>query len=158
MSVPSRRSLDVDEVGEATVVTFTGDRILDERNTRAIGEQLFNLVDELGPKQILLNFANVASLSSAALGLIVTLNKKVKASGGHLALCNLAPQIAELLAIAKLVRSEDDPDAGLAGVASRLKPPKPSGGAQGRCVRRRPNRREPRPRFLVLGSKIRIDS
>jgi hypothetical protein len=87
-------------------------------------------VDELGRKQLLLNFGNVEYLSSPVLGIIATLNKKVKAAGGRLITCNLDPQISELLKRSDLAGDEDDPDEGLGGVISRLKPPKLSPAGQ----------------------------
>src|SRR6266853_1975158 len=84
---PKRRRLEVEDIGEVTVVNFTDKKILDEQNIQVIGEQLFSLVDELGRRKILLNFSNVEYLSSAALGKFITLNKKVQASGGKLVLC-----------------------------------------------------------------------
>jgi anti-sigma B factor antagonist len=125
MSVPSRRRLEVEMLGDVTIVNFLDKRILDEQSVQAIGEQLFSLVDELGRKKLLLNFGNVEYLSSPVLGIIATLNKKVKAAGGRLIACNLDAQIDELLKRSDLAGDEDDPDEGLGGVESRLKPPKP---------------------------------
>jgi anti-sigma B factor antagonist len=51
---------------------------------------------------VLLNFVDVEFLSSAALGKLITLDKKVKAAGGKLKLCNIRPQIYEVFAITKL--------------------------------------------------------
>jgi anti-sigma B factor antagonist len=59
-------------------------------------------VDDLGKKKLLLNFANVEYLSSAALGKLMTLNKKVKAAGGELRLANIKPEIKEVFSITKL--------------------------------------------------------
>jgi anti-sigma B factor antagonist len=101
-SQPQRRRLSVEDVGEVTVVNFTDRKILDEQNIQLIGEQLFSLVDEAGRRKILLNFANVEYLSSAALGKLITLNKKVQAAGGRLILCNIDPQIYEVFEITKL--------------------------------------------------------
>src|SRR5437660_9732934 len=86
---PRRRRLEVEDIGDVTVVNFTDKKILDEQNIQIIGEQLFSLVDELGRRKILLNFGNVEYLSSAALGKFITLNKKVNAAGGRLILCNI---------------------------------------------------------------------
>ena len=97
-----RRRLEVEDIGEVTVVNFTDRKILDEQNIQVIGEQLFSLVDESGRKKILLNFGNVEYLSSAALGKLITLNKKVQGVGGKLILCNIAPQIYEVFEITKL--------------------------------------------------------
>src|SRR5438067_942059 len=99
---PRRRRLEVEDIGDVTVVSFTDRKILDEQNIQVIGEQLFSLVDELGRKKLLLNFGNVEYLSSAALGKFITLNKKVNAAGGRLILCNIDPQIYEVFEITKL--------------------------------------------------------
>src|ERR1700736_2732654 len=103
MSSPPRgRRLGVKDIGDVTVVNFTDRKILDEQNIQIIGEQLFSLVDEAGRRKILLNFGNVEYLSSAALGKLITLNKKLQAAGGRLILCNIDPQIYEVFEITKL--------------------------------------------------------
>ena len=101
-SPPRRRRLEVEDIGDVTVVNFTDRKILDEQNIQVIGEQLFSLVDEAGRKKVLLNFGNVEYLSSAALGKLITLNKKLQAVGGKLILCNIDPQIYEVFEITKL--------------------------------------------------------
>lgn len=101
-SQPRRRRLEVEDIGDVTVVNFTDRKILDEQNIQIIGEQLFSLVDEAGRRKILLNFGNVEYLSSAALGKLITLNKKLQAAGGRLILCNIDPQIYEVFEITKL--------------------------------------------------------
>jgi len=97
-----RRRLEVEDIGEITVVNFIDKKILDEQNIQKIGEDLFSLVDELGRRKILLNFSNVEYLSSAALGKLITLNKKLQQAGGRLILCNIDPQIYEVFEITKL--------------------------------------------------------
>jgi anti-sigma B factor antagonist len=99
---PRRRRLEVEDIGDVTVVNFTDKKILDEQNIQVIGEQLFSLVDELGRRKLLLNFGNVEYLSSAALGKFITLNKKLQAVNGRLILCNIDPQIYEVFEITKL--------------------------------------------------------
>ena len=101
-SQPRRRRLEVEHIGDVTVVNFVDRKILDEQNIQVIGEQLFGLVDQEHVKKMLLNFGNVEYLSSAALGKLITLNKKVAAAGGRLVLCNIDPQIYEVFEITKL--------------------------------------------------------
>src|SRR5277367_4205894 len=103
-SQPRRRRLEVLEEGDVTVVNFIDRKILDEQNIQKIGEDLFELVDNLGRKKILLNFSNVEYLSSAALGKFITLNKKVQAASGKLILCNISDDIQEVFEITKLNR------------------------------------------------------
>ena len=101
MSTGTRR-LDIEEVGDVTVAKFTDKKILDEGNIQIIGNQLFGMVDTDGRKKIVLDFINVEYLSSAALGKLITLDKKVKAAKGKLRLCNIRPDIYEVFAITRL--------------------------------------------------------
>ncbi len=98
----ARRRLELEEIGDVTVVNFVDRKILDEQNIQIIGEQLFNLVEEQGKRKILLNFGNVEYLSSAALGKLITLNKKAQEAKGRLILCNIDPQIHEVFEITRL--------------------------------------------------------
>jgi len=99
---PRRRRLEVEDIGDVTVVNFVDKRILDEQNIQIIGEQLFSLVDEVGRRKLLLNFGNVEFLSSAALGKLIALHKKLQAVGGRLILCNIDPEIYEVFEITRL--------------------------------------------------------
>ena len=53
---------------------------------------------------LLLNFESVEYLSSAALGKLITLNKRIKEENGELKLCNIIPEIYEVFRITKLNR------------------------------------------------------
>ena len=99
---PRRRRLEWEDLGDVTVVTFTDKKILDEQTIQVIGEQLTSLVEEVGRKKLLLNFGHVELLSSAALGKLVTLNRKIKDAGGKLVLCRINPNIYEVFEITKL--------------------------------------------------------
>ena len=111
----SHRRLQVSEVGEVTVVRFIDRKILDEANIQELGQELFQLVEDDNRKSLLLNFSSVEFLSSAALGKLITLDKKVKAHAGKLKLSNIRPEIYEVFAITKLNKlfdiKEDEADA-----------------------------------------------
>src|SRR5262249_8666465 len=96
------RRLDIEEVNDVTVARFTDKKILDESNIQIIGNQLFNLVDEDHRQKIVLDFTNVEYLSSAALGKLITMDKKVKAAGGKLRLCSIRSDIKEVFKITRL--------------------------------------------------------
>lgn len=102
MSSGSHRKLDIEDIGDVCVARFMDKKILDETNIQIIGNQLFGLVDEDGKQKVVLDFANVEYLSSAALGKLITMDKKVKAAKGKLRLCNVRPEIYEVFAITKL--------------------------------------------------------
>src|SRR5262245_65958006 len=114
----SNRRLDVEEVNDVTVARFTDKKILDESNIQIIGNQLFSLVDDDHRDKIILDFTNVEYLSSAALGKLITMDKKVKASGGKLRLCSIRSDILEVFKITrldKLCTVEDNREKALEG-------------------------------------------
>lgn len=119
MASGSNRRIDIEEVGDVTVAKFVDKKILDETNIQIIGNQLFGLVDEDGRKKIILDFSNVEYLSSAALGKLITMDKKVKAAKGVLRLCSVRPEIYEVFAITKLnklFKMFDDQEQALEGL------------------------------------------
>jgi anti-sigma B factor antagonist len=97
-----RRRLEIEVIGEVTIVGFIDRKMLNEQNIQVIGDQLSSLVDEQGRNKLLLNFSNVEYMSSAVLGKLITLNKKVLAAGGKLVLCAIDPKIQEVFEITKL--------------------------------------------------------
>ena len=101
MSKPDRR-IDIEEISGVTVARLLEKKILDEANIQELGQELFQLVEEENRKSLLLNFSSVEFLSSAALGKLITLDKKVKTNGGRLKLSNIRPEIYEVFAITKL--------------------------------------------------------
>lgn len=87
---------------DVTQVEFVDRNILDEANIQQIGEEISSLIDSATSPKLLINFANVDHLSSAALGTLITINNKMKARKGQLRLANIDPQIYEVFKITKL--------------------------------------------------------
>ena len=110
-----KQRLSVSEVGDVTVVRFVDQKILDEAKIQQLGQELFELVETDGCGKIRLNFTSVEFISSAALGKLITLDKKVNSQGGALKLSNIRPEIYEVFAITKLNKlfdiKEDEVDA-----------------------------------------------
>ena len=73
-----QRRIQTSEVGGVTLVNFVDRKILDAANIQELGEELFNLVEQDGYKNVLLDFSNVEFLSSAALNKLIILDKKIK--------------------------------------------------------------------------------
>ncbi len=101
------RRLDVSKVGDVTVVHFRDHKIVEDINIQELGQEMFRLIEVDGCERLLLDFASVEFLSSAALGKLITLDKKMKAHGGVLKLSNIRPEIYEVFAITKLNRLFD---------------------------------------------------
>ena len=106
----AHRRLEVSEVGDVTVVRFVDRKILDEASIQELGSELFQLVEQENRGKLVLNFTKVDFLSSAALGKLITLDKKVKARSGKLKLSNIRPEIYEVFAITKLNKLFDIKD------------------------------------------------
>ena len=96
--------LEVDDVGDITVVNFTESKILDEQKIQIMGEQLYGLVNEMNRRKILLNFINVKYFPAAALAKLIALERKIKDVGGKLILCNIYPEIYEIFEITRINR------------------------------------------------------
>ena len=88
--------LRVSKIDEITQVEFI------DRNIQAISDEISGLIETESTPQILINFANVDHLSSAALGALITINNKTKEKGGTLRLANIDPQIYEVFVITRL--------------------------------------------------------
>lgn len=98
----SDQRLDIDEIGSVTVARFIDKKILDEANIELVGRELFALVDSDRRVQIVLDFNLVEYLSSAALGKLITMHKKVLSAGGKLRLCNIHKDILEVFQLTRL--------------------------------------------------------
>ena len=94
--------LNVTTERNVTVVEITDRKILDEVNIAQIGEQLNSLAAEGESPKMVLDFAGVSHMSSSALGMLITLHKRVRERGGQLRLCNIQPGIYEVFVITRL--------------------------------------------------------
>ena len=84
------------------IVEFADRKILDELCISEIREELSKLVAGTKGIKLLLSFKNVEHLSSAALGVLITLNKQVADHNGSLKLSDITPQIYEVFKITRL--------------------------------------------------------
>lgn len=97
-----RSRLTIAERNGVSVVHFEDRKILEEIFIAEIGEELTRLVDAKPTVKLLLSFKNVDHLSSAALGMLITLNKQVGEKNGRLRLSDISPQIYEVFKITRL--------------------------------------------------------
>lgn len=116
--MPEYQRIKLSEIGDVTVVRFVDRRILDEAIIQDLGAELFSLVETEKRESLLLSFENVEFLSSAALGKLITLDRKVKAHGGKLKLTSIRPEIYEVFTITKLDQLFDIKDNEASGLAA----------------------------------------
>lgn len=102
MSDEQQPKLRILQRGKIRVVEFEDRKILEDIVISQIGVQLSELVDEQPEPRLVLDFKKVEHLSSAALGVLITLDKQVNERQGKLALANIQPQIYEVFRITRL--------------------------------------------------------
>ena len=86
-----------------TVVEFLTDSLMNPLELEGIGQSLYRLVDEQKRHKLLVDFSKVKYLSSQAVGIVLTLNKKLAQSpDSSLILCGVGPQLLQLLKITRL--------------------------------------------------------
>ena len=97
-------NITVHQAGNVSVVELADRKILDEPVINEIGERLRELAATGPSPRLLIDFKNVEHLSSAALGVLITLNRQVGDQQGQLVLANIHPQIYEVFKITRLNR------------------------------------------------------
>lgn len=100
-----RPRISVEYEENATIVTFTEEKILEDAEIRSLQESVLSVVDQEGATNLILDFKNVRFLSSAVLGVLIRVSKKVHEQGGHLRLCHIAPKIHEIFRITRLTEA-----------------------------------------------------
>lgn len=86
-----------------TIVNFTTESLMNPLELEAIGQAIYQLVDTTKPDKLLLDFHRVKYLSSQAVGIILTVNKKIsQKKGASLTLCGVGPALLQLLKITRL--------------------------------------------------------
>ncbi|HEV3259396.1 MAG TPA: STAS domain-containing protein [Gemmataceae bacterium] len=95
--------LRVRSTDQVTTVHFTGARVvIDEASAPALFQQLSDLARAVRPGQLVLDFGNVAYLSTVMLATLVRLHKILETAGGRLVLCNLSPDISKVFEVTRL--------------------------------------------------------
>lgn len=94
--------LRVRRLEDVVQIEFLDRNILDEANIQQIGEEVGSLVESIDRPKLLISFKDVDHLSSAALGTLITISKRVEGRAGQLRLANIDPQIYEVFKITKL--------------------------------------------------------
>jgi anti-anti-sigma factor len=89
---------------DVTIVTFNDERIVDEEQIRELQESFKAVIEKNDGKKLILNFANVRFMTSAFLGLLVRVHKKLCEQGGRLRLSNLDSNLRKVFEITQLTK------------------------------------------------------
>jgi len=89
---------------DVTFVTFNDERIVEEEQIRELQESFKAVIEKTQNKKLILNFVNVKFMTSALLGLLVRIHKRVCELGGRLQLSNLDSNIRKVFEITQLTK------------------------------------------------------
>jgi len=102
-SQPDLVPFTVSTVEKFTVVEFRTPSLMDQLQLEAIGKSLYRLVDEEDRRKVVLDFERVTYLSSQAIGIVLTMNRKLSTlKNSKLVLCGVGPRLMELIKITRL--------------------------------------------------------
>lgn len=100
--------INVDYMGKATIVSFTDEKILEEKDISELQQSIMSLIESDAAKiKLILDFGNVRFLSSAVLGMLIRISKRIYEHDGRLRLCNINPRIYEIFKITRLTKTFD---------------------------------------------------
>lgn len=97
-----QRHLTIQDSGDVHIVQFADRKILEELMIAEIGDELSQLVTDGKGVKLLLSFKDVEHLSSAALSMLINLNRQIDETDGQLKLTDIAPPIYEVFKITRL--------------------------------------------------------
>lgn len=112
--------LAVEDHGHAIAARFTRAHLSEDENIEQMGQELLMLVDHYQIKQMVLSLEAVDLMTSAAIGKLITLHRRLHRKDGRLVLCHARGNVAEVLHSSRLdsyFTMTDDTAGGLALLA-----------------------------------------
>ena len=98
----AKAKISIEYIENATVVTFTEPRILEQSEIEALADSIIPLIEQTEELNLVIDFSKVQFCSSAVLGLLIRISKKVYQKNGSLGLCCISPTILEIFRITRL--------------------------------------------------------
>ncbi|MGQ0636780.1 MAG: STAS domain-containing protein [Planctomycetaceae bacterium] len=99
----SPRYLQLQERGDAIVVGVGVPLLTEELNLDQFGHELFALVDQFGCRKLVVSMREVKMVTSAGLGKMITVHRKMHRHGGTVVFCDLQPAVEEVLQTSQLI-------------------------------------------------------
>lgn len=94
--------LSIEDRGPAVVARFTKPQLSEEENLEQMGQELLSLVDQYNCRQLVVSLELVDFITSAALGKLITLHRRIHRKEGRLVLCGAHGTVADVLRTSRL--------------------------------------------------------
>jgi anti-sigma B factor antagonist len=102
---PSSAHFITQHIEKWLVIEFKTTSLMDPLELEKIGQQLYHLVDAEDNRRVIMDFEKVQYLSSQAIGIVITMHKKLNSlKNSKLVLCAVNPKLMELIKITRLDR------------------------------------------------------
>jgi anti-sigma B factor antagonist len=102
---PSSAHFITQHIEKWLVIEFKTPSLMDPLELEKIGQQLYHLVDAEDNRRVIMDFEKVQYLSSQAIGIVITMHKKLSSlKNSKLVLCAVNPKLMELIKITRLDR------------------------------------------------------
>jgi anti-sigma B factor antagonist len=102
MSMPIDSPLLLQRMGDVIIIEFTDKAILDQSKIDRLHQEMQSVIEKSGLPKIILSFENVQNISSAMLGVLMSLNKQIKSMGGEMRLAAISNSIMEVFKLTRL--------------------------------------------------------
>lgn len=88
--------------GNVIIATLSDEKILDEAQVQSLEGSFLSIIEKNDQPQLIVDFSLVKFMTSAALGLLIRISKKIYEKNGKLRLCGIDPKIMEVFRITRL--------------------------------------------------------
>jgi anti-anti-sigma factor len=106
-SRPLNSGLEIEHVGGVGVVRFRRRHVLTGEAVEALGGRLLSLADDPAHRRLVVNLGDVERLSTALLGKLAALQRRLREGGGGVAVCGVSPELHAVLRALRLDRHLD---------------------------------------------------
>ncbi|MBI1336634.1 MAG: STAS domain-containing protein [Phycisphaera sp.] len=95
-------SLVVRKTNDVHVVEFVDSAMLEQAQIERVHQELKQLIDNAGHPRFIISFDGLNFVSSAMIGVVISLHKQIASHKGELRLTNIPPKVMEVFKITRI--------------------------------------------------------
>lgn len=97
------RYLVLENRGDVTLATIRVSTLTEDMNLEQFGHELFALVEQVGCRKLIVNMHEVQMITSAGLGKMIALHRKMHRVQGVVAFCHIQAAVEDILKTSRLI-------------------------------------------------------
>jgi anti-sigma B factor antagonist len=94
--------LELETQGDAVIARFNRARLSEDDNIEQLGQELLSLVDQYHCRRLVVSLELVEFITSAAIGKLITLHRRLHRKDGRLVICHAEGAVADVLKTSRL--------------------------------------------------------